>query len=71
MPIFEYKCNNCDNIFEVLTFRRKSDAIVLCNKCESDQVEKILSASNIRSNAGTSMSSTQSAAGCGGNSGFS
>ncbi len=71
MPIFEYKCKSCDNIFEVLTFNRQSETKVECNKCESDQVEKILSASNIRSNTGVGMPSAPSAAGCAGNSGFS
>lgn len=42
MPIYEYSCNKCLSRFELL--RRLSDtAEVKCNKCGSDEVEKVIS----------------------------
>ncbi|MEE9554698.1 MAG: zinc ribbon domain-containing protein [candidate division Zixibacteria bacterium] len=41
MPIYEYKCNDCDSKFEELVF---SDAKkVVCGKCGSENAEKLLS----------------------------
>lgn len=40
MPIFEYKCNGCDEEFELLVFGNKT---VYCPKCSSDDVKKKLS----------------------------
>jgi putative FmdB family regulatory protein len=41
MPIFEYKCTNCDNRFEQLVYR-SSDKIA-CPACNSEAVEKYVS----------------------------
>ncbi len=40
MPIFEYKCRDCGAQFEKIT---SSSSEVLCKKCESPRVEKLLS----------------------------
>ncbi len=42
MPIFEYKCADCGEISEVITFSAK-DAPT-CGHCKSGNVEKLLSA---------------------------
>ncbi len=41
MPIFEYKCTECDKKFEELVFG--SDTIVTCPDCKSEKIEKLLS----------------------------
>lgn len=41
MPIFEYECKTCEDVFEVLT---KSDSQVSCPECGSGEVEKKFSA---------------------------
>ena len=41
MPIFEYKCEECGDIFEKLV--SKSDDQVVCEKCGAEKVEKQLS----------------------------
>lgn len=48
MPIFEYKCNNCDTEFEELVFDR--DECPPCPKCNSDKTDKLMSA--VRSRTG-------------------
>lgn len=62
MPIYEYKCNECEEVFELLTTSAEDSQKVQCPKCNSENVKKLMS-------AGAPV--TLAPAGCGGNSGFS
>lgn len=42
MPIYEYKCSECEKISEVLV-RSSESSTVKCEYCESDKVEKVFS----------------------------
>lgn len=44
MPLFEYKCNKCGSIFEILN--NKSEKIS-CLKCNSTNVKRLFSAPSI------------------------
>ncbi len=50
MPIYEYKCKNCGEKFEVLVFSQTDNSIV-CVKCGSENTERMLS--SFASNMGT------------------
>lgn len=65
MPIYEYQCKDCENIFEKLVLR--SDESVTCPACDSIKTTKLMSSAAF---IGTS---SPSGAGCssGGASGFS
>ena len=71
MPLFEFQCNSCSNIFEELVFSDKEPA---CPKCHSEKTEKILSRP-CRNRSGMSGQDTAisggsgSSGGCGGCSG--
>lgn len=67
MPIYEYKCNDCDAVFELLTTTSEENKKVHCSKCNSENVTKLISAGSSISGGGVSLNPT----GCGGNSGFS
>ena len=41
MPIYEYKCKECENTFEYLTIGGKEPKN--CPKCESKQITKLIS----------------------------
>ena len=43
MPIYEYKCNNCDEIFDKLVSFSHKDEIE-CPECNSVQTTKLMSA---------------------------
>lgn len=43
MPIFEYKCKQCDNKFEVLHKSTQNQEEVVCPKCNSTENKKLLS----------------------------
>jgi putative FmdB family regulatory protein len=49
MPIFDYKCNECGFEFEVLV--RSSEQNINCEKCNSNQVEKMLSTFSVSVNS--------------------
>lgn len=47
MPLFEFKCNDCDNVFEELILKNQDDNPA-CPKCGNKNVEKLLSAGSVR-----------------------
>ena len=47
MPIYEYKCNNCKAVFELLRSIRDVSA-PLCSVCNSDKVSKLISMSQFQ-----------------------
>ncbi|ARU30249.1 FmdB family transcriptional regulator [Sulfuriferula sp. AH1] len=40
MPIYDYRCNNCDKTFELLV---RSTTVFACPQCGSLQLEKLVS----------------------------
>ena len=48
MPIFEYRCKQCENEFEKLVFR-SDDTDIECPSCRSSEVEKKMSAASVMS----------------------
>ncbi len=69
MPIYEYKCNKCENNFEEIVL--KSDEIVTCPNCKSNETTKLLSPSRHTSGGSDSPNSIPSAPSGGGCSGCS
>ncbi len=65
MPIYEYKCNTCEKVFEVITTSHLTKKPV-CKKCGSEDVQKLLSATSFNKSANSSA-----AAGCAPRGGFS
>lgn len=64
MPIYEYKCHDCGAKFEVLVYSN-SDKAIVCEKCGSENSEKLFSGFATSGAPGSSGSS------CGGSGGFS
>lgn len=50
MPIFEYQCQDCGEIFECLVFQGEEDEKIECKKCKSTNVKKLLSTGSFRPN---------------------
>jgi putative FmdB family regulatory protein len=44
MPIYEFKCKKCGNVFEFLCFRSDDSDTVTCPSCGKSETEKLLSA---------------------------
>jgi len=60
MPIFEYKCSDCDHEFEELVFDR--DECPPCPKCDSAKTGKLMSAVRSRTGGGAPDSAGESEA---------
>ncbi len=62
MPIFEYRCLDCEGLFEILVLN--SEEAVECASCRSKNLEKQFSPFGIKSEGGVSPSS-HAGGGCG------
>ncbi len=62
MPIFEYRCVECDKDFEVLVF---GDQEVSCPTCEGDNIKRLLSVFSHKSDGDSSSSQGSSCSSCG------
>ncbi|MDY6861607.1 MAG: FmdB family zinc ribbon protein [Thermodesulfobacteriota bacterium] len=60
MPIFEFKCSECKEIFEVLLFNSRET--IKCKNCESEKVLRILSPISFKS--GDNFNSTAAQGSC-------
>ena len=64
MPIFEYRCRSCGAKFEKIV--PSEAAQVTCKRCESPQVEKLLSVFAVVGNSRSAMPSEEGPCGaCG------
>lgn len=66
MPIYEYHCTECDTTFEKRRTFGQADDPISCLRCESPQVERLLSSFMFSVNRGNGAPSADSAqaAGC-------
>lgn len=55
MPVFEYKCNVCNKIFEVLHKSSNNSEEIVCPKCKSKNYTKLFSAFSASVKGNTSM----------------
>ena len=46
MPIFEFKCLNCDKYIELLVMNKQEEVEMTCSHCGSGNLERILSTTN-------------------------
>ena len=51
MPIYEYRCNDCDTIFEDLVMSKSAADSVACKHCGSSNVDRLMSGAAIKSHA--------------------
>jgi putative FmdB family regulatory protein len=67
MPIYEYACCDCCEEFEMLVFR--SDESVSCPKCQSSNVNKMMSVCGFKSGGDKGAASSRMSTGGSGCSG--
>ncbi|MBL7012968.1 MAG: zinc ribbon domain-containing protein [Candidatus Marinimicrobia bacterium] len=69
MPMFDYKCENCNTIFdELVPSSDTPDTHIVCPKCKEKQAKRLLSAPAVSVGGSQSVSS---GGGCNPSSGFS
>jgi len=64
MPLFEFQCNSCSNIFEELIF---SNEVPACPHCHFEKTEKLISrpCRNHGGGNNAAVSNSGAASGCG------
>lgn len=67
MPIYEYRCKNCNHVFEEFVFSSlTSNEDIICPKCNTNNAEKMMSAFSSSAAEGVSYGGSSSC----GSSGF-
>jgi len=69
MPIYEFKCNQCKKIFEILVLSPREEKDLYCPKCKTKNLQKLMSTfaggkTNCSSCTATSCSPTCSSGCC-------
>ncbi|MBN2418787.1 MAG: zinc ribbon domain-containing protein [Deltaproteobacteria bacterium] len=59
MPIYEFKCLECNNIFEKLFFNSDEKIDLSCPECKSAHIERVVSESNYAMRAGSGAAKTK------------
>lgn len=54
MPIYEFKCQKCDEFFELLMIGKSDEDDMKCPKCGAQSFERIISRTNFNVSGGTS-----------------
>lgn len=58
MPLFEYRCQDCGQIFEVFTQRQDRSAVPICPECGKPNVERMVSLFSATVSGGGSHATT-------------
>jgi putative FmdB family regulatory protein len=61
MPIFEFKCLECNEFFEILVMNQEDETEMRCPKCKAKNFERVLS--NTSFNMGAPSGSNQTCSG--------
>ncbi|OPX40251.1 MAG: zinc ribbon domain-containing protein [Thermoplasmata archaeon] len=70
MPIYEFKCRKCGNIFERLCFASDDESDITCPTCQGNEVEKLLSSFSSGSSS-SGLGQALSSSSCSSSGGFS
>ncbi|SHK38445.1 putative regulatory protein, FmdB family [Desulfatibacillum alkenivorans DSM 16219] len=60
MPIYEFKCMECNEVFEVLCVNSDDTVAMECKKCQSPNIERIMSSTNFAMGSGGGPKSSMS-----------
>jgi putative FmdB family regulatory protein len=70
MPLYEYKCSDCETCFDALRAMAKADAPIACPKCDSENTGRMISlfsaigSEGVIAGAGASCGSCTPSASC-------
>jgi putative FmdB family regulatory protein len=68
MPIYEYRCSKCGQVFEKMVRFSEADHNPICPNCESQNTERKIS--TIAAVGASSSAASTSSSSCGSNEGF-
>ncbi len=71
MPLYDFKCNECNKKFETLLTSSSQISEVTCPACQSKNIQKTISASSYRLASTSSAIPAGALSGCSSKGGFS
>lgn len=72
MPIYEFKCRQCNHVFESLCTRSSDANQAVCPACGAEQAERLLSTfCSVSASPAQGLGSSPAASSCGSTGGFS
>lgn len=54
MPIYEFKCAKCEELFELLVMQNGGEVALQCPHCQSEDFERVMSSTNYAMGGGSS-----------------
>lgn len=60
MPIYEFKCAKCEELFELLVMQKEGEVTLNCPHCRSEEFERVLSSTNYAMGGGPSSGGVKS-----------
>lgn len=66
MPIYEYRCSDCNFEFEILRKIKDADVEIFCKKCQQSHVKRKISMFSATTNGKSIAGSKPSCSGCSG-----
>ncbi len=54
MPIYEFQCEECGEVFEKLVLGKDTEEDIVCRKCKSPKVKKLISKTAPKTGSGPS-----------------
>ena len=58
MPLYEFKCLKCNEFFEILVMRQEDQIEMVCPKCDSPEIERVLSTMSYSMSSGDGQSAS-------------
>lgn len=58
MPIYEFRCLECEHIFELLEMKKDDRVELKCPKCGADSFERVMSRTNFAVKGGQAAADT-------------
>ncbi len=68
MPLYDYQCNDCGEVFELMVRFSEANQAHICPKCESEKTQRLLSM--VASFKGASSGSSSTGGSCASTGGF-
>ncbi len=53
MPIYEFRCTKCSELFEKLIIKTDEQVEIKCPECKSQEFERVMSATNFNMDPGS------------------
>ncbi len=66
MPIYEYLCLECNDVFDALRPMSQADSAIVCQACESEHTSRMISVFFAQSNGESLTQSNGGGCACGG-----